>query len=289
MMLYLLYARRGCCVSHRNGRRVRNTKDWAWHAREPRDDATTLVASALAEGFRHIDTAEYYGNEEPVGKALAMSSVPRSDIWLTTKVLHPKAPTPADVRSAAEASLRRLGVDYVDALLIHWPNPLFDHDEALRVFAELRDEGKVRTIGVSNFPSEFLRDVLSHVDLLFTNQVEYHPFLDQSLILGLLRDAGSTLTAHTPLARGRVLEDPVILQIAADRGQSPAQVALRWLVQQDRVIAIPGSSPGSVGHLRENLAVLDLQLTDEEMSRISALSDKNVRVVSGDHAPAWDA
>jgi diketogulonate reductase-like aldo/keto reductase len=251
------------------------------------DEGVALVEAALAEGYRHVDTAEYYGNEVAVGKGIARSSVPREDIWLTTKILHPKAPRPPDVRTAAEASLRRLGVDYVDALLIHWPNDHAPLAESLEVFAALREEGLTRTIGVSNFPTALLDEAASLVDGLVTNQVEYHVYLDQSEVLDAVRGHGMVLTAHTPLARGEVLDDPVLAEIAAGRGMTIAQVALRWLVQQERVIAIPGGDPEHVDQLRDNLAVLELSLDDEEMAQISHLA-RTRRIVDGAHAPVWD-
>ena len=253
------------------------------------EDAQRLAEAALAEGYRHIDTSEYYGNEVAVGRAIARSSVAREDIWLTTKVLHPKAPVPPDARSAAEASLARLDVDYVDLLLIHWPNPLFDLEETLAVFTALRDEGRARAIGVSNFPIELLREALGYADHIVTDQVEYHPYIDQSAILAEIRKAGLTLTAHSPLARGKVNDDPLLKEIGAGHGLSAAQVALRWLIQQDRVIAIPGGKPDEVGQLKENVAVLDAALTDDEMARISALAGDQVRIVDPPFAPAWDA
>jgi diketogulonate reductase-like aldo/keto reductase len=140
------------------------------------EGGSALVEAALAAGYRHIDAAEYYGNEDAVGRGLARSAVRREDVWVTTKVLHPKAPRPRSVRAAAEASLRRLGVEYVDALLIHGPNPHYELEESLAVFTRLREEGKVRYIGVSNFPMALLRRALDIAPELVLNQVDYHPY-----------------------------------------------------------------------------------------------------------------
>ena len=251
------------------------------------DDGTVLVEAALAAGFRSIDTAEFYGNEDAVGQAIRRSSVPRDEIWLTTKVLHPRAPRPTSVRAAAEASLRRLGLDYVDALLIHWPNPHFDIDDALEVFVELRDQGLTRFIGVSNFPSDLLRRAVSAAPHIVMNQVEYHPCLRQEAVLEVARDNGLAVVAHSPLARGRVLQDPVLQDIAAETGRTVAQVALRWLVQQDGVVAIPGGSPHRLHELRENLGALEFSLSDAQMARVAGVAT-GIRVVNGAHAPAWD-
>ena len=167
-----------------------------------------MVAAAIAEGYRHIDTSEYYGNEEPVGEAIRSSPVPRDDLWVTTKILHPKAPRPHGVRAAAEASLARLGLEHVDAMLIHWPNDHFEFEHELEVFMELRDAGLTRTIGVSNFPSALLRAALGIDPDIVMNQVEFHPFLSQTAVMEVAAEAGVLVTAHSPLARGAVLEDP---------------------------------------------------------------------------------
>lgn len=257
------------------------------------DDARTLVGSAIAEGYRHIDTAEYYGNEEPVGQAIRSSPARRDDLWVTTKILHPKAARPDGVRAAAEASLERLGLEYVDALLIHWPNDYFEFEHELEVFAQLRDSGLTRTIGVSNFPSALLRAALEIDPGIVMNQVEFHPFISQSAVMEVAVEAGVLLSAHSPLARGAVAADEVLIEIARCHDTSPAQVALAWGLQHDAVIVIPGASHVSNGaeqqrvRLRENLAATELALSDDEMARISSL-EKGVRIVDGPHAPNWD-
>jgi 2,5-diketo-D-gluconate reductase B len=249
------------------------------------DACTALVEGALAAGCRYIDTSRYYGNEEAVGKALTRSSVPRRDIWVTTKLLHPKTPPQPDLASELEKSLRLLQTDYVDLLLIHWPRPDVSLEWALGEFAKLRAQGKARTIGVSNFPTALLRQALAIVGDLAANQVEYHPYLDQRPLLELMRAKGLVLIAHSPLARGQLLNDLVLREIAERRRLSVAQVALRWLVQQERVVAIPGVQ--NLEQLRENLKVLDVRLTTDEMAAISALA-RGTRVVNPAHGPAWD-
>lgn len=249
------------------------------------DAATLLVEAALAEGYRYIDTSRFYDNEGAVGRALARSSVPRGDIWVTTKLLHPRTPPQPDLASELDKSLRLLQTDYVDLLLIHWPSPKVSLEWALSEFAALRERGKARTIGVSNFPTALLRQALEIVGDLAANQVEYHPYLSQQPLLDLMREQGLVLIAHSPLVRGAVLNDPVLREIAKRRQLSVAQVALRWLVQQERVVAIPGVM--TVEQLRENLKVLEVTLTNEEMAAISRLA-RGTRIVDPPHSPAWD-
>jgi len=249
------------------------------------DAGCALVEAALAEGYRYIDTSRFYGNEEAVGKALARSSVPRADVWVTTKLLHPKTPPQPDLRLELDKSLRLLQTDYVDLLLMHWPRPDVSLEWALGEFAELRRQGKARTIGVSNFPTALLRQALEIVEDLAANQVEYHPYLDQRPLLDLMREKGLVLIAHSPLARGALLNDPVLQEIAGQRRLSVAQIALRWLVQQERVVAIPGVQKAE--QLRENLKVLEVGLSNDEMAAISALA-RGTRIVNPPHSPAWD-
>lgn len=249
------------------------------------DAGCALVEAALAEGYRYIDTSRYYGNEEAVGRALARSSVPRGDIWVTTKLLHPRTPPQPDLRLELEKSLRMLQTDYVDLLLIHWPNPEVSLEWALGEFAALREQGKARTIGVSNFPTALLRQALEITGDVVANQVEYHPYLSQRPLLELMRSRGIVLIAHSPLARGKILDDPVLQEIAKRRKLSAAQVALRWIVQQERCVAIPGVQ--NVEQLRENLKVLEIKLASDEMAAISALA-RGTRIVAPPHGPKWD-
>ena len=249
------------------------------------ETGSALVEAAIAEGYRYIDTSRYYDNEEAVGRGLERSSVPRGEVWLTTKLLHPKTPPMPDIARELDESLRRLRTDYVDLLLIHWPNPDVSLEWALGEYVALRERGKARTIGVSNFTTTLLRQASNLVGDLATNQIEYHPYLDQRLLLELMRERGLVLTAHSPLARGAIFADPVLQEIAKQRQLSVAQVALRWIVQQDRVVAIPGAE--NVEQLRENLKVLDVTLTSDEMAAISSLA-RGTRIVDPPHSPSWD-
>lgn len=249
--------------------------------------ARRLVQRALDAGYRHVDTGQYYANEEAVGEGLRGSGVPREEVWVTTKFLHPKSPPPDDLLESANSSLRRLRLEYVDAMLVHWPDTHVPLPRALEALTRFRDEGKARHIGVANLPSALLRDASTRVPDLAVIQVEYHPFLSQQAVLEVVREHDLVLNAHSPLARGEVLKDPTIRDIAASRGLSPAQVALRWLVQQDHVAAIPGGSPDHSGHFTENVSIFDFELSREEMDRLGALA-RGLRVVDPPHAPRWD-
>lgn len=250
------------------------------------DDGRRIIEAALAEGYRHVDTARKYGNEAEVGAALAASSVPRHEVTVTTK-LAPDELTTSLVPKATEDSLRRLRTEYVDLLLIHWPNLELPLEQTLEAMTELRDRGLVRALGVANFPTSLLTEAKRLEAGLVTDQVEYHPYLAQDAVLDRVRAEGMVLTAYCPLARGRLLDDPVLVQVATDHGCTSAQIALRWLVQQDDVVAIPGTS--DVSRLRENLGVLSgPRLSDDEMSRIAGLA-RGERLVDPPHAPDWDA
>jgi diketogulonate reductase-like aldo/keto reductase len=223
---------------------------------------------ALEIGYRHIDTAEMYRNEEIVGQAIADSGVDRNQIFLTTKAWSDHL-THGEVKRACERSLERLGLDYIDLYLIHRPGkaPL---EETLVAMQELVAEGKTRYIGVSNFSVEQLERSLSiSEETIFTDQVEYHPYKSLDALLTLCEREEVVLTAYTPLANGRVMRDQT-LQAIGDRYQkSAAQVALRWLVQQSNVITIPKAS--SPEHQQENQDIFDFELSDEDMRAIDEL------------------
>jgi 2,5-diketo-D-gluconate reductase B len=225
-------------------------------------DCEEGVADAVAAGYRHVDTAAMYGNEEEVGRGLR-----GADVWLTTKVWLDEL-EPERVRSSLEGSLRRLARDHVDLFLIHWPNSRVPLAATLEAMTALRDEGKTREIGVSNFTAAQFREAIDLAPVI-VNQVEYHPYLGQEALLEVCRERDVELTAYRPLAKGEVADDPVIAEIAAAHGWAPAQVALAWLIGQEPVSAVPKASTPE--RRRENLAALELELTAEERARIDAL------------------
>lgn len=227
------------------------------------------VQEALDLGYRHIDTAQAYENEEAVGAGIAAADVPRDEIFLTTKLWRSNLRASA-VKSSVRASLARLGVDAVDLLLIHWPHPRVPLSETLGAMSELKADGLVQHLGVSNFTASQLTDAIELVDVpIVTNQVLYHPYKDQSRLLEVCRANDIALTAYSPLARGAVLDDPVLDRIGQHYGKSPVQVALRWLLQQSGVMAIPKAS--SRDHLAENIEIFDFSLTETEMEEIHGL------------------
>jgi diketogulonate reductase-like aldo/keto reductase len=227
---------------------------------------TETVRRALDVGYRHLDTAEYYDNESAVGEAIADSPVDRSELFLTTKVWRTNLAYDDAIRSARE-SLRKLGTDYVDLLLIHWPSRSVPTEETLRAFEDLREEGVVRHVGVSNFSVAQLREAIAAADApILTNQIQYHPFQDQGDLLAYCVENDVTLTAYSPLAKGRVATDETLREIGDRHGKTAAQVALRWFLQQECVAAIPKAS--SEAHLRENFDVFDFELSDAEMERV---------------------
>jgi len=247
---------------------------------------TQAVRQALDVGYRHIDTATAYDNEAAVGQALRDSDVPREQIHLTTKVwwdrLEPKA-----MRQSLEDSLRALGTEHVDLFHIHWPGQDWDLARSIETLVALRDEGKARHIGVANFPLGLLRQVMETLGApLSAIQVEYHVLLGQQPLLDYARRHDLLLTAYTPLARGQAAAQPVIQEVARKHGVLPGQVALKWLLDQDGVAAIPKAS--SRENQLANLAALDVQLDDEDRAAIAGLP-KDQRVVSPAFAPDWNS
>jgi 2,5-diketo-D-gluconate reductase B len=245
-----------------------------------------MVRHALAIGYRHIDTAQSYRNEAAVGEAIARSGVPRGEIWLTTKI-GPSRFKAGALQRALDESLRRLGTE-PDLLLLHWPNPTIPLRETIGALGEVKRRGLTRHIGVSNFTVALLREVLALSDEpLLVNQVEYHPYLSQNSVLAATRAAGMALIAFSPLARGRVPRDPRLGAIGERLGRSAAQVALRWLLQQDGVIAIPRSSREA--HAKANLEVFDFELTPAEMAAVGAEASPAGRLIDPVWmAPDWD-
>jgi diketogulonate reductase-like aldo/keto reductase len=251
-------------------------------------EAEETVAMALEAGHRHIDTAQMYGNEKEVGVAVGRSGLPRDEIFVTTKV-DPSNLGPERFLSSVERSLEALDTEAVDLLLIHWPPAEASaFNAALDSLNAAIDRGFTRRIGISNFTVGMIeRAVARSSHALATNQVEFHPLLDQSRLLEAARQAGLCLTAYCPLARGAVFGDPVIGAIAGRSGRSEAEVVLRWILQQG-VVAVPMTTKRE--NALSNLAVLDFELSDADMGAITELTAQNRRVVSPDNiAPDWDA
>ena len=242
------------------------------------EDARRMVHEALRIGYRHIDTAWIYKNEKAVGDgvadAVAEGIVARDDIFVTTKIWVEHFTHDALLRQAEESAIS-LGLT-PDLLLLHWPKPTPSLEETIGALNAAQERGFTKHVGLSNFPSPLFREAaaLSQAPLI-TNQVEYHPYLSQKTILQTAKDLGASVTAWSPLAQGRVIDDPVVAAIAAAHGKSTGQVTLRWLVQQG-VIAIPKTQ--SPARAAENFAVYDFALSDDEMARIHALAEPGGRI-----------
>jgi 2,5-diketo-D-gluconate reductase B len=226
-------------------------------------DAREAVRDALEIGYRHIDTAKAYGNEREVGQGIRDSGVARADIWLTTKVPHHEA-EPSAVRAAAEGSLERLGTDYVDLLLLHWPSADVPLEQTMVALDLLRRDGLARHVGVSNFPAGMLERALEAAPLL-CDQVEYNPFLAQDRVLAVAADKELLVTAYSPLAHGKVPDDATLREIGEAHGKTAGQVVLRWLLDQPNVSPIPKAS--SHERRAENFDVFDFELSDGERER----------------------
>ncbi|WP_412060832.1 aldo/keto reductase [Rubrivirga sp. IMCC45206] len=248
-------------------------------------EAQRAVEHALAIGYRHVDTAQVYKNEAEVGAGLAASAVPREQVFLTTKVWR-DAVAPSRLAASVDESLGKLGTDYVDLLLLHWPVSEIELEAQLEALAAVREAGKARLIGVSNYPAGMLRDALELVPDLATDQVEHHVLLGQERLLDVIRPAGMVLTSYSPLAQGEALSNETVCAVADAHGVGPAQVALAYLLGQDRVLAIPKAS--SDAHRASNLAAADLVLSDDDRARLDALP-KDHRTIDPDFGPDWDA
>lgn len=252
------------------------------------DQCAELVAAAIDVGYRHVDTAAMYANEDAVGRGIAGSGIARDDIFVTTKVWWTDI-APGDLERSAEQSLARLGLDHVDLLLIHWPNPRVPVADSIGALNRVRERGLARNIGVSNFTTALLDEALRVSDTpLVADQVEYHPMLNQDKVHAACRKAGMAMVSYCPLYRGGALFDrPEIVGPARRLGKAPAQIVLRWHVQQDGVVAIPRTTRRE--RLAENLAVFDFELDAAEMDAISALSSANSRICDFEFSPRWDA
>lgn len=251
------------------------------------DDAVSAVGSALRQGYRHIDTAAVYGNEAEVGQAIRASQTPRDQIFVTTKVW-PSDLADGRLQRSAEASLKRLGLDRIDLLLIHWPSGEVSFREQVLALCDAKKRGLTRHIGVANFPRRYLEAAIRIADEpIVTDQVEHHPYLSQADLRDACMAHGVALTSYTPLGRGALLKDPTITGIAAAKGKTPAQIVLRWHIEQPMTIVIPKSV--NPQRIAENIDIFDFALNPTEMGRISALARPDGRMVQGPGSHDWNS
>jgi len=235
------------------------------------------IAAALKAGYRHIDTARKYGSEQAVGEGMRMSGVPRQDIFLVTKVSHEYLRADDFARSVDD-SLKALKVDYVDLLMVHWPNPEIPLRDTMPALAKAKRQGLARHVGVANFNIALLDEALKLCpEPLVALQAEYHPYLDQTKLFNAVRARGLAFIGYCPLGRGRLFSDPVLGEIAKRRGRTLAQIALRWAIQQG-IAPIPRSSDPT--RVAQNFDVFDFTLDADEMKQISALKRTNGRIAN---------
>lgn len=246
-----------------------------------------LVRQALKAGFRHFDTAQIYGNEAGVGEGIVSFGIARAEVFITTKVWVSNY-SPKRFAASVSESLENLRTDYIDLLLLHWPNNSVPLEEQIGGLNLMVDTGKVRYIGVSNFNSELMsRAVALSAFPLVTNQFEYHPYLNQSILIANTRRAGMAVTAYCGMAIGQIFSDLVLTAMAQRYGKSAAQVVLRWLIQQEGIVAL--SRTTNEARAAENGAIFDFELAPEDMAAIHALARPGSRIVSPPGlAPDWD-
>lgn len=245
------------------------------------------VTMALELGYRHIDTAQIYGNEAEVGQAIAASGIPRQDLYITTKIWTDNLAGNALIPSLKQ-SLSKLKTDYVDLTLIHWPSPddEIQVSEYMSALLEAKAQGLTREIGISNFTIKHMQQALETVgaEQIATNQVEIHPYLQNHKVIEFARENGLQLTAYMPLAYGKVMDDPVLQRIASTHNTTPALVSLAWLLQQGFAV-IPSSTKRN--NLESNLQAMNLKLSESEMAEIAQL-DRGERLANPGFAPNWD-
>ena len=254
------------------------------------DDCIRSVEHAIKCGYRHIDTARMYGNERECGEGIRASGIKRDDIFVTTKVLHGAEWDKPDVNKvlpAVEDSLKRLQMDYVDLLLIHWPHPTTPIKDTMADLVAAKRKGYARNIGISNFTLAMVDEAVKQAaEPLSNHQCEYHPYLDQSKLRAKTLGYGLSWTSYCPIGKGAAFTDPAIAAIAARHNKSPSQVILRWQFQQPHTITIPKSSHAQ--RIEENLTIFDFALSDDDMAIISNLHKPDGRIVNPPFAPQWD-
>lgn len=243
------------------------------------------VPMAIELGYRHIDTAQVYENEAEVGRGWVASGVPRRELFITTKISR-TGNSAAQVAAGLEQSLEKLRTDYVDLLLIHWPSPSVPMAETLEAMARLKSAGRIGALGVSNFTVAQMREAVAALKReVACNQVEYHLLLSQRPVTTYARQHGIAVTAYCPLARGKLMGNPVVERVAKKHGKTANQIGLRWLLEQPGVLAIPKAA--SEAHARENISIFDFSLDTEDRRALDALPG-NTRLVSPGWAPKWD-
>lgn len=249
------------------------------------DVCRRIVEQAIRLGYRHIDTAQAYENEREVGEGVRNSGVPRQQLFVTTKVWYTHL-SPADLLRSARESLVKLKLDYVDLLLIHWPNESIPLDQTISALCKAKRDGMAKNIGISNFTASLIDQAVRYsTEPIATNQVEMHVYLDQSKVIDACKREGIAVTAYCPIARGKAGGDPAIAKIARTHGKSEAQVCLRYLVQQG-IVVIPRTS--KVERLDENAGIFDFELSAAEMAELRNLARPDGRMVRPSWAPAWD-
>lgn len=256
-----------------------------WKLAGPEGQAA--VESAIALGYRHIDTADRYGNEEAVGAGLKASGVARGDLFVTSKVWFDNL-TPDAIRRSLDGSLRKLGTGHLDLFLVHWPTPEMDLAAVARTMQAVTEEGLTRHWGVSNFPPALMRQLDALGARPACLQVEYHATLSQQRLLDWCRPRGIALTAYSPLGQGALADEPVLAQIGRKHGASAQQVALAWLLRQEGVVAIPKAGRRESQQANLDAVPLAAKLDAEDVAAIDALP-KDRRRVNPDFAPAWDS
>ena len=249
------------------------------------DACRAAVESALGLGYRHIDTAEMYANEEAIGPAIAASGVARKDLHVTTKVWNENL-APDAIRKAFDISLKKLKLDHVDLYLVHWPSPDMKLPAVLETLMKLKQEGRTRAIGVANFNIALLKQAVEEIKApIACNQIEYHVLLDQTPIRKYMAAKSIPLVAYCPLAQGRAASNETLIAIGKKHNASAAQVGLKWLLDQDGVAAIPKASRAE--SQQANLGALNVKLDDDDRKAIAALP-KDQRFVKPGFSPVWD-